>query len=705
MDRDAQRRGGGEGEIDRSTAGTPNGVRSRVAQRYGTLAHAIERKQAGEAGPAPTIHDAATAAVENRGSGAAVDTGVAQRVGDYLGADLSGVRVHGDPLSQEATAAMGARAFAYGSDVFLGQGERGDDLGLMAHELTHVVQQGAVGQRAPQRQVQVGAADSPAEHQADAVSAAVTAGQPGAAAGALIVDELPVQPGQMLKSQFLDQLHAQVMVAARDELGPIWSITGCPYIEQYFGQYGSQPASAGEALLKRFAPGAAQARTAADMIPPVVARVRQGVRNWRETGQPPGDIAAVDPRAAAGATSVPPRAQEQQMQQGAAGAATSAPAAQAKLAEPGSPAALVATLGAGERLDPGTASRMERAFDHSFADVRVHTDATAARLADEHDAHAFTIGSHVAFGASTYRPGAPEGDALVAHELAHVIQQQGAGSVQAAVQRKPVEDGGAEAHADETARGVIASLWGGVKGAARSVKDTLRTDVGLKRCSKTSAPLPTGSLTSSGSVAHTTGAQLDTYVSGSTAISAYVRSTIAAGRVATGHVHFFSNTEFRQVCVAYLMRHTNPSTGSAFTQSEAEAFEPGVNAYQDAADVHVAQDRGTPSTVIHEGMHLYEDDAFTAVGFNISEGTTEWLTRIVVAEQSLGFVRTNYQSQNTSVAKLAAKAGQAAVMAAYFQGNIAGLRAAVDAATAAGTFDQWMTYMNASNYAAADALM
>lgn len=148
MDRDAQRRGGGEGEIDRSTAGTPNGVRSRVAQRDGTLAHAIQRKQGGEAGPAPTIHDAATAAVENRGSGAAVDTGVAQRVGDYLGADLSGVRVHGDPLSQEATAAMGARAFAYGSDVFLGQGERGDDLGLVAHELTHVVQQGAVGQLA-----------------------------------------------------------------------------------------------------------------------------------------------------------------------------------------------------------------------------------------------------------------------------------------------------------------------------------------------------------------------------------------------------------------------------------------------------------------------------------------------------------------------------------------------------------------------------
>src|SRR6185436_937159 len=134
-------------------------------------------------------------------------------------------------------------------------------------------------------------------------------------------------------------------------------------------------------------------------------------------------------------------------------------AAQAKLAEPGSPAALVDALGAGERLDPGTASRMEGAFGQRFGDVRIHTDATAARLADEHDARACTIGSHVAFAAHAYRPGEPAGDALIAHELAHVVQQQDAGPVEAAVQRKPIDDGGAEAHADQAAHGVMASLW------------------------------------------------------------------------------------------------------------------------------------------------------------------------------------------------------------------------------------------------------
>jgi Domain of unknown function (DUF4157)/Bacterial toxin homologue of phage lysozyme, C-term len=130
--------------------------------------------QASQAPQAPTIHDAATAAVEHKGSGQPVDSQVASRVGAHLGADLSGARVHQDPLAGEATSAMGARAFAYGSDVFLGAGESGSDLGLMAHELTHVAQQGAAGQAAPQRKVQVGEADSPAERQAEQVAAEVT---------------------------------------------------------------------------------------------------------------------------------------------------------------------------------------------------------------------------------------------------------------------------------------------------------------------------------------------------------------------------------------------------------------------------------------------------------------------------------------------------------------------------------------------------
>jgi Domain of unknown function (DUF4157) len=144
------RRGRGAGGEDGDDHGDPAPVAGRVtrsALRYGG-GH-------GAAGDeAPTIHDVATRAVEQKDAGRTLDDRVAGTVGAHLGRDFSSVRVHDDPHARGATAAMGARAFAYGGDVFLGPGESDRDLGLMAHELTHVAQQGAAAQTMPQRQVQ-----------------------------------------------------------------------------------------------------------------------------------------------------------------------------------------------------------------------------------------------------------------------------------------------------------------------------------------------------------------------------------------------------------------------------------------------------------------------------------------------------------------------------------------------------------------------
>ncbi len=64
----------------------------------------------------------------------------------------------------------------------------------------------------------------------------------------------------------------------------------------------------------------------------------------------------------------------------------------------------------------------------SFADVRVHADAHADALARSVSARAFTTGTDVWFASGEYRPGTGEGDRLLAHELAHVVQQRGAPS-------------------------------------------------------------------------------------------------------------------------------------------------------------------------------------------------------------------------------------------------------------------------------------
>jgi hypothetical protein len=79
---------------------------------------------------------------------------------------------------------------------------------------------------------------------------------------------------------------------------------------------------------------------------------------------------------------------------------------------------------AGRPLEASVRSSMERRFGHDFSRVRIHDDGNAAASADAVRAEAYTVGSHVVFGAGRYA-GSPAGERLLAHELAHVVQQQG----------------------------------------------------------------------------------------------------------------------------------------------------------------------------------------------------------------------------------------------------------------------------------------
>jgi hypothetical protein len=66
---------------------------------------------------------------------------------------------------------------------------------------------------------------------------------------------------------------------------------------------------------------------------------------------------------------------------------------------------------------------MEERFGEDFGHVRVHTDARAADSAEAVAARAYTVGRDVVFGAGRYAPETGEGQRLLAHELAHVVQQ------------------------------------------------------------------------------------------------------------------------------------------------------------------------------------------------------------------------------------------------------------------------------------------
>ncbi|MDC8016087.1 eCIS core domain-containing protein [Tahibacter soli] len=96
-------------------------------------------------------------------------------------------------------------------------------------------------------------------------------------------------------------------------------------------------------------------------------------------------------------------------------------------------AANVASRG-GAPLPAAARARFEPRFGHDFSNVRVHADGEAANAARGVRAHAYTFGSHIVFGAGQYAPGTRAGEHLLAHELAHVVQQ--GGGTPARVRRK-----------------------------------------------------------------------------------------------------------------------------------------------------------------------------------------------------------------------------------------------------------------------------
>jgi hypothetical protein len=93
----------------------------------------------------------------------------------------------------------------------------------------------------------------------------------------------------------------------------------------------------------------------------------------------------------------------------------------------------------GQPLDTSTRAFFEPRFGHDFSHVRVHADAKGAASAGDAGARAYTLGERIVFGPSQFAPHNATGQHLLAHELAHVVQQRSAGA--AWVQRAPLTYG------------------------------------------------------------------------------------------------------------------------------------------------------------------------------------------------------------------------------------------------------------------------
>ncbi len=131
---------------------------------------------------------------------------------------------------------------------------------------------------------------------------------------------------------------------------------------------------------------------------------------------------------------------------------------------------------AGTPLPSSTRSKLEASYGTNLGSVRVHTDSSADTAAKAVQAHAFTTGNDVYFRAGQYRPNTPTGEKLIAHEVAHTVQQS-TGESQVARQADSsgvqVTSPGdrvereADAAAEQAVRGQPATLRGAAPTVAR----------------------------------------------------------------------------------------------------------------------------------------------------------------------------------------------------------------------------------------------
>ena len=110
----------------------------------------------------------------------------------------------------------------------------------------------------------------------------------------------------------------------------------------------------------------------------------------------------------------------------------------------------------GEHLNPATQTAMEHALGQDLSAVRIHTDSQAQQAAEALDARAFTHGRDVYFGKGEYEPVSRSGQHLLAHELAHVVQQQGH-EARTATDRVGQTRDGFEQAAEQAATAVLAN--------------------------------------------------------------------------------------------------------------------------------------------------------------------------------------------------------------------------------------------------------
>ncbi|MDA0165826.1 DUF4157 domain-containing protein, partial [Solirubrobacter ginsenosidimutans] len=132
-------------------AAKPAAGEPKPAAKPAATTKPVARAATGADSPPRAAPSPVTDAIASPGQGRPLAPQTRESIERRMPVDLRGVRVHDDAAAQDAARSIDARAFTHGSDIWLGHGESDHDVGLMAHEATHVAQQSDSVARAPKK--------------------------------------------------------------------------------------------------------------------------------------------------------------------------------------------------------------------------------------------------------------------------------------------------------------------------------------------------------------------------------------------------------------------------------------------------------------------------------------------------------------------------------------------------------------------------
>ncbi|MFI5101922.1 MAG: DUF4157 domain-containing protein [Terriglobales bacterium] len=403
--------------------------------------------------------------------------------------------------------------------------------------------------------------------------------------------------------------------------------------------------------------------------------------------------------------------------------------------------------GLGEPLDPPARRFMESRFNQDFSRVTVHRDAAAAQITNRRQALAVTSGSEIHFAADGYAPNSISGRAILAHELAHVVQNRNtppsaaipsleAEAEQAsarAIAGRSVEIRHGSPHAElAMTRAQHTALWTAIGTVAVGAAGAL---AGLGITALTHSDLGQGALIGgiAGGAAGLIGGffyglfKRRSEPVGTKEADALIRRRFGnylqggKGPLHDAVIHPVSQAE---LCMKFRCRHPqNPQdcstlvgltdTGPEPPNQIASAQDEPIcdngqqleHATPDHPVIYYATDHRDAAILVHEGLHAYAHPNFGSRLRNyVNEGATEYFTRQILDDINMPS-ESGYGDEVAAVEQLVSIVGQESLRRAFFLGEMEQLDAAVAKVLGPCALEEWAFDLQMSSFRKAQAVI